>query len=79
MSTRTTEQIGVAIRKRRKELKVTQKDLALTCGTGLRFIIDLEKGKPTCQIGKVLQVVHALGLELRIASIAGGIRDGGDP
>lgn len=45
------ENIGRYIRKVRKELNVTQKDLALTAGTGLRFIIDLENGKPTCQIG----------------------------
>lgn len=68
MNTRTPEQLGAAIRARRRQLKVTQKDLAMTCGTGLRFIIDLEKGKPTCQIGKVLQVIQALGLELRITN-----------
>lgn len=68
MNTRTPEQLGAAIRARRRQLKVTQKDLAMTCGTGLRFIIDLEKGKPTCQIGKVLQVFQALGLELRITN-----------
>ena len=65
-TTKNTEQIGAAIRARRRQLKVTQKDLAMTCGTGLRFIIDLEKGKPTCQIGKILQVFHALGLKLQI-------------
>lgn len=62
------EQLGAAVRARRRQLKVTQKDLAMTCGTGLRFIIDLEKGKPTCQIGKTLQVLHALGLKLQIVS-----------
>ncbi len=67
MITQSPKQLGAAIRARRKELKVTQKDLTLTCGTGLRFIIDLEKGKPTCQIGKTLQVIHALGLKIRIA------------
>ena len=59
-------EIGAAVRSRRRELKVTQKDLSLTCGTGLRFIIDLEKGKETCQIGKVLQVLQVLGLKLQI-------------
>jgi HTH-type transcriptional regulator/antitoxin HipB len=68
MNTRNPEQLGAAIRARRRQLKVTQKDLAMTCGTGPRFIIDLEKGKPTCQIGKVLQVLQALGLKLQIAS-----------
>ena len=68
MNTKSPEQLGAAIRARRRQLKVTQKDLAMTCGTGLRFIIDLEKGKPTCQIGKILQVLQALGLKLQIAS-----------
>ena len=68
MNTRTPKQLGATIRARRRQLKVTQKDLAMTCGTGLRFIIDLEKGKPTCQIGKILQVLQALGLKLQIDS-----------
>ncbi len=52
-------------------MKVTQKDLAMTCGTGLRFLIELERGKPTCQIGKVLQVLQALGLQLQLKSLSG--------
>jgi len=44
-------------------MQVTQADLALTSGTGLRFIIDLEKGKATCQTGKVLSVLQTLGIE----------------
>ena len=51
------------VRTTRKQMRVTQADLALTSGTGLRFIIDLEKGKPTCQIGKVLTVLQTLGIE----------------
>lgn len=62
----TTEDIGRIIRQTRKQLDVTQQDLALTSGTGLRFIIDLEKGKPTCQIGKVLTVMQTLGIKLAI-------------
>ena len=64
---KNTEELGAFIRSCRKELKVTQKDLALTCGTGLRFIIELEKGKPTCQTGKMLQVLNALGLQIQIS------------
>lgn len=63
----TPEKIGCYIRKVRKELNVTQKDLALTAGTGLRFIIDLENGKPTCQIGKTLQVLQVLGIQLNLS------------
>lgn len=75
---KTTEQLGTAIRTRRKQLKITQKELAMTCGTGLRFIVDLEKGKPTCQIGKTLQVLLALGLAIEATLLsddgAGGKR-----
>ena len=60
----TPEQIGRMIRDTRKRLGVTQKDLALTSGTGLRFVIDLEKGKETCQIGKVLTILQTLGIKL---------------
>lgn len=68
---KTTEQIGTAIRTRRKQLKITQKELAMTCGTGLRFIVDLEKGKPTCQIGKTLQVLQSLGLAIETTILGG--------
>jgi len=62
----TTQAIGQIIRENRKRLCVTQKDLALTSGTGLRFVIDLEKGKETCQIGKVLTVLHTLGIRIAL-------------
>ncbi|MCH7624000.1 MAG: helix-turn-helix transcriptional regulator [Nitrospinae bacterium] len=62
----TPEQIGSLIRQTRKSLNLTQKDLALTSGTGLRFIIDLEKGKSTCQFAKVLTVLHTLGISLTL-------------
>ncbi|PJD93966.1 MAG: transcriptional regulator [Legionella sp.] len=65
----STEQIGKTIRLVRKKLGVTQRDLALTAGTGLRFIIELEKGKATCQIGKVLQVLHVLGIQLQLSHL----------
>lgn len=74
---KTTEHIGAEIRTRRKQLKITQKDLAMTCGTGLRFIVDLEKGKPTCQIGKTLQVLQALGLAIETTPLGGNDAGGG--
>jgi len=76
MKMKNTEQLGTAIRMRRKQLKITQKELAMTCGTGLRFIVDLEKGKPTCQIGKTLQVLQALGLAIE-TTILGSNETGG--
>lgn len=62
----TTQQIGQLIRDTRKAQSVTQKNLALTSGTGLRFIIDLEKGKETCEIGKVLTILQTLGIKLTL-------------
>ena len=60
------EQIGGIIKAARKRLGVTQRQLALTSGTGLRFIIELEKGKATCQIGKVLTVINTLGISMML-------------
>lgn len=62
----TAQDIGKLVRDTRKRLGVTQKDLALTSGTGLRFIIDLEKGKQTCEIGKALTVLQTLGIRLTL-------------
>lgn len=62
----TPQQIGKLIRDTRKALGVTQKSLALTSGTGLRFVIDLEKGKETCEIGKALTVLQTLGIKLTL-------------
>jgi len=63
----TTEQIGQLVRTARKSLGVTQRALAMTSGTGLRFIVELEKGKPTCQFGKVLTVINTLGISMSLA------------
>jgi y4mF family transcriptional regulator len=53
------------IKKTRKNQGLTQPQLAAAAGVGIRFIVDLEKGKPTCEIGKVLQVVKMLGITLK--------------
>jgi y4mF family transcriptional regulator len=60
------KEIGKLIKSTRKKLKVTQRNLAFTSGTGMRFIIELEQGKPTCQLEKVLTVLNTLGLKLSI-------------
>src|SRR5437016_10407672 len=53
---------GVLIRSRRKAMKMRQDQLALATGVGRRFLIDLEAGKPSCQLGRSLLVATALGL-----------------
>ena len=62
----TTAELGQIVRKTRKKLGATQAELALTSGTGLRFIVDLEKGKATCQIGKALTVLQTLGIRVSL-------------
>ena len=59
-----TNSLAALIRKTRKEQNLTQTQLAAVCGVGLRFIVDLEKGKETCQLGKALKVILLLGIEL---------------
>jgi len=77
MNIKSADELGKAIRQKRKQLKVTQKELAMTSGTGNRFIVDLEKGKPTCQVGKIFQVLQSLGLWIGIDN-SRGEGSGGD-
>jgi transcriptional regulator with XRE-family HTH domain len=53
---------GLMLRVRRKALHMTQDQLALATGVGRRFLIDLESGKTTCQLGLSLLVAEALGV-----------------
>ncbi|HEY8369437.1 MAG TPA: helix-turn-helix transcriptional regulator [Thermodesulfobacteriota bacterium] len=78
MRVRTPEDLGHFVRALRHELGVTQTELAMTSGTGLRFIVDLEKGKPTCQVGKVMQVLATLGATLEVYPPAGAAPVPGD-
>ncbi len=60
-SIQSTQQLGDALRAARKQLGLTQPQLALAAGVGVRFIVDLEAGKPTVRLENVLRVVDALG------------------
>lgn len=62
----TTNQIGAAVRRARKAQGLRQPDLAGACGTSVRFISELERGKATAQVGKVLEVLRMLGLRLEV-------------
>lgn len=53
---------GALVREHRDAMRMTQDDLALATGVGRRFIIELEGGKPSCQLGKALVVAAAVGL-----------------
>ena len=53
---------GLLVRSRRKAMRMRQDQLALATGVGRRFLIDLEAGKPSCQLGRSLLVAEAVGL-----------------
>lgn len=59
--------LGAAIRSRRRELGLTQSELAAVARTSLRFVSEVERGKETARVGGVLRLLSALGLELRVA------------
>ena len=58
--------LGQAARAARKQLGLTQPQLALAAGVGVRFIVDMEAGKPTLRLENVLRVLHALGARLTL-------------
>lgn len=62
----TVKEIGRMIRQERKSQGITQRALAMTANTAPRFISDLENGKPTCEIGKALQVIQCLGISVEL-------------
>jgi HTH-type transcriptional regulator / antitoxin HipB len=68
----TSQEYGALIRQKRKALGLTQDELAERCGVGVRFIVDLESGKPTCQLGKALTAAAEVGLRLEDAPAPGG-------
>jgi y4mF family transcriptional regulator len=59
--------LGRIVRETRRALGLTQPKLALSAGVGVRFLVDIERGKPTAQIGKIMQVLAALGIELQLS------------
>jgi y4mF family transcriptional regulator len=58
--------LGRCVRAHRKSQGATQAEFAALCGVGIRFISELENGKPTTELGKVLQVLECLGLEVSV-------------
>lgn len=61
---KSARDLGAAIREKRKGLGWTQTDLAARSGTGERFIIELEAGKPSCQLEKALIVARTVGIAI---------------
>ncbi len=67
--TDTPEALGVAVLAARNKLGLTQPQLALAAGVGVRFIVELEAGKPTVRLETLLKVLHALGGRLAVQGL----------
>jgi HTH-type transcriptional regulator / antitoxin HipB len=65
MKISSAKELGLLVRMARKNAKLTQADLAAASGLGERFIRELEKGKPTCQLEKALLITQMLGIQLQ--------------
>lgn len=65
-------QFGAAVASARKALGLTQRELALAINSGERFIVELEAGKSTAQLGKALAAARAVGLRLTATGTAQG-------
>ena len=65
--------IGQMVRRVRKRAGLRQDELAGAAGVGIRFIVDLEAGKPTLQVGKVLHVLDALGIVVALTTRSEGL------
>ncbi|MDO9433861.1 MAG: transcriptional regulator [Hydrogenophaga sp.] len=63
---RSSDDVGHLVREQRRALNLRQVDLAGIGNTGNRLIVDIERGKPTVQLQKVLDVLDLLGLELAV-------------
>ena len=60
------EMMGQVIRRKRSETGIKQEVAAGMCGVGTKFFSQLENGKETAELGKTLQVLRRMGLELYI-------------
>lgn len=58
--------ISIVVKALRKEYNLTQEDLALKSGVGLRFLREMEQGKPTVRMDKVNQVLNMFNKELGV-------------
>lgn len=62
----SSTEFGAQVRRLRKAAGMTQRDLAAAAGVGERFIVELEDGKPRCQLEKSLRVMTMLAKGIMI-------------
>jgi HTH-type transcriptional regulator / antitoxin HipB len=67
-----SKDLGQALGVARKRYDLTQAQLALAAGVGVRFVVELEAGKPTVQLERTLRVIAALGGSLKLVGLIEG-------
>lgn len=75
----TPAALGHAVRNARKQIGLTQPQLALAAGVGVRFVVDLEAGKATLRLENILRVVNALGGTLAVDGLPASTNATGAP
>ena len=65
-------EIGQNIRERRKKLGYTLEDVALANNCSIRFLSELERGKPGAGIGKIIQIANSIGLDFGMSERGDG-------
>jgi y4mF family transcriptional regulator len=71
ISVSTPEELGAALRQIRKARGLRLEDLALAAGVGVRFVSELERGKPTVRLAETLRVASALGAQIVLEDPSG--------
>lgn len=66
MRIRDSKELGEEIKKKRKSLGYTQTDISMRTGLSASFISEVERGKETAEIGKVLLLLSILGLNVLV-------------
>ena len=78
MQIRSPRTLGLVIRNRRRDLKLSQAELARKVGVGRHWVVATERGKPRAEIGLVLRTLNALDIPLTTGSADHRLRPGED-
>lgn len=70
MTLGNAEEFGAAVRLERRARGLSQEDVALSAGVGLRFVHDLERGKETVELGRAIRVAQVVGLRIEVEGSA---------
>ena len=71
MKINDTSEFGKVLKKRRKELKYTQRDLSEFTGFSISYLSDLENGKQTTELGKAIYIANLLGIDIILQERSG--------